>query len=370
MSNPILGTAKSVKDDEFYTRIETVEAELKHYWQQLKGKRVYLNCDNPRISKFWQYLYDNYYAIGLAGLTATYYSDSAELWQYDGTRIIKERLYGDGSYDSNECLAILDNSDVVITNPPFSLFRDFIDTLIDSSKDFLIIGNFLAVGYVSIFDRIINGDIKIGFSSADTKFDRPDGSEKAVKGAWFTTLDIDNQKPFIPLTKTFNADDYPTYDNYDAIEVAKVKDIPLDYDGLMGVPVTYLLKHNPAQFEILGIAEARDRYSLKTRSYKDMYQRIGSDIKPCTVGSNGSAYLLYIGSKKNSSAALVSIGGMGNNKAALPFNHKGNKKAYLDKTDGREVLLQMTFQRVFIKRKQAANDSGFFMGGDYASTAY
>lgn len=357
MSRKILGKAKLVKDDEFYTRIETVEAELKHYWQQLKGKRVYLNCDDPRISKFWQYLYDNYHAIGLAGLTATHFSDDAELWQYDGTRIIKEKLYGDGSYDSNECLAILDNSDVVITNPPFSLFRDFIDTLIDSSKDFLIIGNFLSAGYVSIFERIMSSDIKIGLSSADTKFDRPDGSEKVVKGAWFTTLEVDNKKPFIPLTKSFNSDDYPTYDNYDAIEVAKVKDIPLDYDGLMGVPITYLLKHNPAQFEILGIDESKDRYGLKTRNYKDMWAIKGDGLGLKPGGSNGCA-------------ALVFRGGMDNRCAVLPFNLKGNKKPYLDKTDGREVLLQLTFHRVFIKRKQAANDSGFFMGGDYASTAY
>lgn len=357
MSNNNLHKAKNAKNDEFYTRYETVEAELKHYWPQLKGQKIYLNCDDPRISKFWQYLYDNYHAIGLAGLTATYYGNDAEVWQYDGHNLLTDKLYGDGSYDSDECLAILDDSDVVITNPPFSLFRYYIDMLIASGKDFLIIGNFLAIGGVNIFDRIMSGAIKIGFNNVGTIFDRPDGSEKAVNIAWFTTFGVDNQKPFIPLTKTFNADDYPVYDNYDAINCDKVADIPLDYDGLIGAPITYLLKHNPAQFEILGIAEARDRYSLKTRSYKDMYQRIGSDIKPCTGGSNGSAYLLY-------------RGGMDNNKAVLPFNPKGNKKAYLDKTDGREVLLQMTFPRVFIKRKQAANDSGFFMGGDYASTAY
>lgn len=359
MSNPILGTAKSVKDDEFYTRIETIEAELKHYWQQLKGKRVYLNCDNPRISKFWQYLYKHFDAIGLASLTATYYSDSAELWRYDGNRLQIDKLYGDGSYNSNECLAILDDNDLVITNPPFSLFRDFIDTLIDSGKDFLVIGSFISAGLVNIFDRIMNGDIKIGFNSASTKFDRPDGSEKAVNIAWFTTIDVDNQKPFIPLTKTFNADDYPTYDNYDAINCDKVADIPLDYDGLIGVPITYLLKHNPAQFDILGIAETKDRYGLRTRNYKQMYAVKG-----------GGLDLFYIGSKNNSVAFLVYRGSMDNRSAVLPFNSKINKKAYLDKTDGREVLLQMTFHRVFIKRKQAANDSGFFMGGDYASTAY
>lgn len=357
MSSTILGAAKLAKDDEFYTRIETVEAELKHYWQQLKGERVYLNCDDPRISKFWQYLYEHFDAIGLASLTATNYGDDAQMWIYDGTRIIKEKLYGDGSYDSNECLAILDNSDLVITNPPFSLFRDFIDALMDSGKDFLVIGSFLATTYVSFFDRIMNGDIKIGFNSASTKFDRPDGSEKAANIAWFTTLDIDNKKPFIPLTKSFSSDDYPTYDNYDAIEVAKVKDIPLDYDGLMGVPITYLLKHNPAQFEILGIADSKDRYGLKTRNYKQMYTAKGDGLEKPTGGINSNTYLVF-------------RGGMDNNVAALPFNPKGNKKAYLDKTDGRDVILQMTFNRVFIKRKQAANDSGFFTGADYASTAY
>ena len=310
MSRKILGKAKDVKDDEFYTRIETVEAELKHYWQQLKGKRVYLNCDNPRISKFWQYLYDNFDEIGLASLTATYYGDDAEVWRYDGNRLQIDKLYGDGSYNSNECLAILDDNDLVITNPPFSLFRDFIDTMIDSGKDFLVIGNFLASGYSNIFNRIMNGDIKIGFSGAGAKFDRPDGSEKSVKIAWFTTLDIDNQKPFIPLTKTFNVDEYPIYDNYDAINCDKVADIPLDYDGLIGVPITYLLKHNPAQFEILGFTDAKDRYGLKTRNYKQMYVVKGCGLEPCKGGINSSAYLLYIGSKKNSSASLVYRGGI------------------------------------------------------------
>ena len=341
MSCEILGKAKSAKDDEFYTRYETVEAELKHYWQQLKGKRVYLNCDDPRFSKFWQYLYDNYHAIGLAGLTASYYSDSAEIWQYNGNSLLTDRLCGNGSYDSDECLDLLDNSDVVITNPPFSLFRSYIDTLIGSGKDFLLIGNFLATGYENIFDRIMSGDIKIGFNNASTKFDRPNGSEKVVNTAWFTTFEVDNLKPFIPLTKTFNADDYPTYDNYDVINCDKVADIPLDYDGLIGVPITYLLKHNPAQFEILGNAEAKDRYGLKTRNYKDMYGVEGGGLEPYKGGSNTNVYLVY-------------RGGMDNNKSVLPFNPKGNKKAYLDKTDGRDVLLQMTFHRVFIKRKQAA----------------
>lgn len=360
----MLGKAMAAKDDEFYTRYETVEAELKHYWPQLKGKRVYLNCDDPRISNFWRYLYDNYHAIGLESLTATYYGDSAEIWQYDGHSLLTDKLYGDGSYDSDECLEQLNNCDVVITNPPFSLFGDFIDTMIDSGKDFLVIGSSLATGYQNIFDRIMSGDIKIGFSSSGARFDRPDGSVKAVNIAWFTTLDVDNQKPFIPLTKTFNTDDYPTYDNYDAINCDKVADIPLDYDGLIGVPITYLLKHNPAQFDILGISEAKDRYGLKTRNYKDMYQVIdGLELRK--GGSNKCACLLYLGSKKNNSAALVFRRGMDNNKAALPFNPKGNKKPYLDKTDGREVLLQMMFHRVFIKRKQAANDSGFFMGKDY-----
>lgn len=332
MSSAILGAAKLAKDDEFYTRYETVEAELKHYWQQLKGKRVYLNCDDPRFSKFWQYLYDNYHAIGLAGLTATYFSDSAEIWQYDGNSLLTDRLYGNGSYDSAECLDLLDNSDVVITNPPFSLFRSYIDTLRASGKDFLVLGSFLAPTYVNIFDRIMNGDIKIGFRSDGTKFDRPDGSEKLVKIAWLTTLNVENKKPFIPLTKSFIADDYPVYDNYDAINCDKVADIPLDYDGLIGVPITYLLKHNPAQFDILGIADAKDLYGLKTRYYKDMYQVLDGDF-------------------------LVYRGGTDNNKALLPFNHKGDKKAYLDKTDGRDVVLQMTFQRVFIQRKQAAVDN-------------
>ena len=353
MSSDNLCKAKVSKNDEFYTRYETVERELKHYWPQLAGKRVYLNCDNPRYSQFWRYFYDNYDAIGLSGLTATYHADSAEIWQYDGSDLTIAALNGDGSFDSEESLQALSECDVVITNPPFSLFRDFIDVMQASGKDFLIVGNFLAITHINMFDRFMNGDIKIGHSSAPTKFDRPDGSEKAVNIAWFTTLDVDNKKPFIPLTKSFNSDDYPTYDNYDAIEVAKVKDIPLDYDGLIGVPITYLLKHNPAQFDILGIAEANDRYGLKTRNYKDMWEIKDGGLEPRKGGSNSNAYLVY-------------RGGSGNGSAVLPFNPKGNKKVYLDKTGGREVMLQLTFQRVFIKRKQAANDSGFFMGESYA----
>lgn len=351
MSCKILGKAKTAKDDEFYTRYETVEGELKHYWQQLKGKRIYLNCDNPHKSNFWRYLYDNYHAIGLASLTATYYGDSAEIWCYDGSNLTISALEVDGSYDSDECLEQLNNCDVVITNPPFSLFRDFIDTMIDSGKDFLIVGNFLAIGYQNIFDRIMSGDIKVGFNSASTKFDRPDGSEKSANIAWFTTMEVDNKKPFIPLTKSFNSDDYPTYDNYDAINCDKVADIPLDYDGLMGVPITYLLKHNPAQFEILGISESKDRYGLSARNYKDMW----------AIKDGG---LLLIGSI-NGNATLVYRGSSGNGTPAFPAHSESKKKLYLDKTDGRDVILQFTFLRVFIKRKQAANDSGFFTGADY-----
>lgn len=352
MSADNLLKAKVNKNDEFYTRYETVEGELKHYWPQLAGKHVYCNCDNPRYSQFWQYLYDNYDAIGLSGLTATYHADDAEIWRYDGKRLLTDRLYGDGSYDSNECLAILDACDVVITNPPFSLFINYFDVMQASGKDFLIIGNFLAIGLINIFNLIMNGDIKIGFNSASTKFDLPDGSEKAVNIAWFTTLEVDNEKPFIPLTKTFNSDDYPVYDNYDAINCNKVADIPMDYNGLIGVPLTYLLKHNPSQFEILGIAEQKDRYGLKTRHYKQMYA-----VKDGILGLKAPG--------GNKCAALVYRGGIDNSKAVLPFNPKGNKNAYIDKTGGREVMLQLTFNRVFIKRKQAANDSGFFMGESY-----
>ena len=299
MANKQLTGAKKAKKDEFYTQLVDIEAELKHYRGHFEGKTVLCNCDDPRKSKFFYYFVLNFHLLGLKKLITTCYknqnpslfsestSEQAVYLVYEGEDIgippnpsiagLVRPLLGDGDFRSAECIAFLEEADIVVTNPPFSLFREYIAQLIKYDKKFIIIGNINAVTYKEIFPLIQRDQVWLGPSihSGDREFEIPSsypleaaGSRTdnegrryiRVKGVrWFTNLDFPQRHEELTLYKRYSPEEYPRYDNYDAINVDKVADIPCDYDGVMGVPITYLDKHNPDQFEILGITESNGR---------------------------------------------------------------------------------------------------------------
>lgn len=291
MANKQLTGAKKAKKDEFYTQLADIEAELKHYRGHFVGKTVLCNCDDPRMSNFFYYFVLNFHFLGLKKLITTCYknqnpdlcseniSEQAVYLVYEGEDIgippnptiagLVRPLEGDGDFRSKECIAFLEEADIVVTNPPFSLFREYVAQLIKYDKKFIIIGNINAVTYKEIFPLIQRDQVWLGPSihSGDREFEIPSsypleaaGSRTddegrryiRVKGVrWFTNLDFPQRHEELTLYKKYSPEGYPHYDNYDAINVDKVADIPCDYDGVMGVPITYLDKHNPDQFEIL-----------------------------------------------------------------------------------------------------------------------
>ena len=258
-ANSNLIKAKKAKNDEFYTRYEDIEIEVMEYKEQFQDKIVYLPCDSLK-SEFWSFFINNFESFGLKKLIATHYEkdgQSYKVWTNDGNNIIQEDLIGDGDFRSPECIEILKECDIVCTNPPFSLFRDFVDTIMSHNKQCLIIGNKNAFTYKEIFKMIKENKIWVGYTQPKD-FRLEDGSTtKKVNGLarWFTNLTVNKSNEKLVLTKTYNPIDYPKYDNYDAIEVSKVVNIPKDYDGVMGVPITFIDKYNPNQFEILGCSK-------------------------------------------------------------------------------------------------------------------
>ncbi len=291
--NKNLHAANKAKNDEFYTQLSDIENELKHYKHHFKGKVVYCNCDDPRVSNFFHYFSYNFEHLGLKKLIATCYksqerdlfsqndSEHAVYLEYTGDKngdsipnpdeIEVKPLQGDGDFRSPECIELLKQSDIVVTNPPFSLFREYVAQLIEYDKKFVIIGNKNAITYKEIFPLIKDNKIWIGHRNinSDMWLILPDNAEKYEKineqgqktqhimACWFTNLDIAKRHENLILYKTYNPDDYPKYDNYDAINVNKVVDIPVDYDGVMGVPITFMDKYNPEQFEIVSSNDYR-----------------------------------------------------------------------------------------------------------------
>lgn len=292
MANKNLNKAKEAKKDEFYTQLEDINNELKHYREHFRGKTVLCNCDDPRVSNFFTYFAYNFEFLGLKKLITTCYKnqnvdlfsqgqcEKAVYLVYEGDKngnhipdaeeIGVMPLKGDGDFRSPECIELLKEADIVVTNPPFSLFREYVAQLIEYDKKFLIIGNVNAVTYKEIFPLIMQNKVWLGVSihSGDRKFWVPDDYELnaagcgidetgrkfiRVKGVrWFTNLDYKERHENLILYKTYDIKENPTYINYDAIEVGKTSEIPMDYDGIMGVPITFLDKYNPDQFEILG----------------------------------------------------------------------------------------------------------------------
>lgn len=316
-----LNRAGQAKKDEFYTQLVDIEKELKHYKNQFRGKVVYCNCDDPFESNFFKYFAGNFNALGLKQLIATSYKPSPiantqlglfgdaevltkskgrpkvtankfiinEVDDFDGDgafdlRDIAEQLKanknnewapldGEGDFRSPESIELLKQADIVVTNPPFSLFREYVAQLMEHKKKFLILGDQNAVTYKETFGYVKDDKLWLGYDNGGTKwfqvpmdYDIPTESRKKIVNGvkyfsmgrimWFTNLDTTKRHEDIVLYKKYSPQEFPKYDNYDVINVDKVSDIPMDYDGVMGVPITFVDKYNPKQFEILGIANS------------------------------------------------------------------------------------------------------------------
>lgn len=271
-----LTNAKKNKADEFYTQLTDIEKEIKHYKEQFKNKVVLCNCDDPEWSNFWKYFEMNFKHLGLKKLIGTYY-DKHNNPTYRimskkgyGTKPEKTLMQGNGDFRSLECINLLKEADIVVTNPPFSLFREYVSQLIEYKKKFIIIGSQNAISYKEIFSLLKENKVWLGvsISSGDREFRVPDHYEVYSKSLrvndkgekfvrvpgvrWYTNLDNIKRNEKIILYKEFNKDFYPKYDNYDAINIDKTKEIPINYKGIMGVPITFMDKYNPDQFEIIG----------------------------------------------------------------------------------------------------------------------
>ena len=240
-----------------------------------RGKTVYCNCDNPDESNFYRFFRENFDRLGLKKLIATGYSGRGRGTGviFDGDEEQKFTLKEDGDFRSPECLEFLDEADVVVTNPPFSLFRDFMSMLVKHQKEFLVVGNMNAVGYKEIFPLIKDGELWLG--TGDIRwFGRPGGEKERLGNVkWFTNLEHDKRNVPLELEKRYNPREYLKYDEYDAIEVSKVADIPVDYDGVMGVPISFLDKYCPEQFEIIDLPPRR-KLTLKRAGRSDPFSRI------------------------------------------------------------------------------------------------
>ena len=257
MSNQNLLTAKNKKNDEFYTRLEDIQKELNNYKEYFKDKIIYCNCDDIYTSNFYKYFKDNFNKLGIKKIIATNLSldNIAYKTEFDNnSKESRTELRGNGDFRSEECVKLLQESDIIVTNPPFSLFREYIAQLIKYNKDFLIIGNMNAATYKEIFPLFKNNQVWFGYTSPKI-FITPDRTEKKFGNIlWYTNLESGKRHYRIDLKNCYygNENSYPKYDNYDAIEVSKVVNIPKDYYGLMGVPVTFLNKYCPEQFELVG----------------------------------------------------------------------------------------------------------------------
>lgn len=302
--NKSLQKASKAKNDDFYTQLTDIEKELKHYKQHFKNKVVLCNCDDPRVSNFFHYFSYNFEQLGLKKLITTCYknaqmdlfsqnkAEKAIYLEYTGDKnknnvpdqgeIGIKYFKGDGDFRSKECIELLKQADIVVTNPPFSLFREYIAQLIKYKKKFLIIGNQNNFTYKEVFRLLKENKLWAGVDNGGTKwFKVPDNYDittesrkKIVDGQkffsmgniyWFTNLDIKKRHEDIILYKKYSPEEYPKYDNYDAINVDRVSDIPMDFKGVMGVPITFINQYNPEQFEIIG-----SDYNIKEGSLPEL----------------------------------------------------------------------------------------------------
>lgn len=315
--NADLTQARKQKKDEFYTQLVDIENELRHYKAHFKDKVVLCNCDDPRKSNFFKYFADNFEKLQLRRLIATCYkSQDVDLFSqgdceraicqiYEGDKngnmtidddeVCVKELKGDGDFRCAECIEILKQADIVVTNPPFSLFREYVAQLVKYNKKFVIIGNQNAITYKEIFPLIKENKLWLGFgfrggaghfysNYADTATagDHREGMIRVSGVVWYTNLEIPKRHERLPLYKTYSPEEFPKYDNYDAINVDKTSDIPMDYEGAMGVPITFLDKYCPEQFEILNGNDFRKGENVPVKSHgliKDKEGSIGGVTK-------------------------------------------------------------------------------------------
>jgi len=328
--NSNLYASRGDRADEFYTQLSLIESELKHYKAHFKGKVVFCNCDDPFESNFFKYFAMNFNSLGLKKLLATCYATSPIVYtelNLIGDEIVESKeeskkkpykieiaevtdenrdgrvdlsdveyllrnhknaltqLQGDGDFRSEECVEFLKQADVVVTNPPFSLFREYVAQLIEYEKSFIIIGNQNAVTYKETFPLLKNNIMWLGYKSGHFWFKVPDTYEEKKTDfkidengqkwrrmgniCWFTNLDIEKRHEDMTLFRTYSPDVYPKYENYDAIEVSRTADIPCDYYGVMGVPITFMDKHSPEQFDVVGITtnDKENLWGVKIRTF-------------------------------------------------------------------------------------------------------
>ena len=273
-NNINLNKAKKARADEFYTQYEDIEKEIQNY--NLEGKKIYLNCDDYRYSNFVKYFKDNFNKLKISYLTASNYDNGecAYKYEYDGVEEKITALKGNGDFRSDECVELLKEADVVITNPPFSLFREYVALLMKYDKKFLVIGNMNAVNYLC--PLIKENKLWLGMNYCK-EFIQPDGTYKSFGNiCWFTNISNKKRNKPIGLHKKYSAEEYPKYDNYDAIECGKTADIPMDYYGVIGVPISFLDKYCPEQFDIIGITYSTDR--------NEDIEKIRTDAKHRHVG--------------------------------------------------------------------------------------
>lgn len=284
MSNKSLNYARKAKNDEFYTRMEDIEKELVNYQDFFKDKVIYCNCDHPTESNFPRYFLMNFDKLGIKKLVSTCFIKDGKGWngvKEKDCEYTVEQLKGNGDFRSEECIEFLKQCDVVVTNPPFSLFRDYVKQLMDYDKKFLIIGNQNAITYKEIFPYIKENKLWLGTTNnngmyylvpKDYEYAESYKFQKVINGqqvcrvpsvCWFTNIENPRRNTPLDLYKKYNEKDFPKYDNYDAINVDKVTDIPEDYDGVMGVPITFLYKYYPTQFKILGVLNPKLKGKLK-----------------------------------------------------------------------------------------------------------
>ena len=292
-NNSNLHAAKTAKNDEFYTQLNDVEKEMKYYKDFFRGKKVFCNCNDDRWSSFFKYFSMNFEHLGLVKLTCVSYSEYGHGMKYvfdgdtnknrmvDDEEITITELNGHGDFRDDECRALLAEADVVVTNPPFSLFREFIALMMEFNKKFLIIGNTNGITYKEVFPYIKNNELWLGCSSfnsgmyfnvpeeyeyAETyKFNKVIDGRKVMRVSsvcWFTNIEHSKRHLPLDLYKRYNPTEYPKYDNYDAIECGKTAEIPMDYDGVIGVPITFLDKYCPEQFEIIKFRKGDDEKDL------------------------------------------------------------------------------------------------------------
>ena len=287
-ANSNLHKAKEAKNDEFYTQFTDVSKEMMHYKEHFKDKIVFCNCDDPTWSAFWKYFHLNFATLGLKKLISTHYDKTEPTYKMeytggDDNNIevgVKTPLEGNGDFRNQECLDLLDECDIVVTNPPFSLFREYVAVLMEHEKKFLIIGNKNSITYKEFFPLLKNDMVWIGYASP-SEFNTPDGMIKKLNGLtrWFTNLDVAKHHEKLILWKQYSSKEYPTYDNYDAINVDKVEQIPADYDGIMGVPITFLDKYNPDQFEIVGMAHGDAGVALGLKPYPRELKKLNKGMR-------------------------------------------------------------------------------------------